>query len=341
MQVEKIDIHDDIVASGIAQLHDKAERQDAPEGPRLPQAIKLGAWRHPQEGEVKVHYIVRDAGIVAGHMQLRVPQRENLHILEMDLLVHPDFRRRGIGTALLNEAISYIKADGRTQILADAPKQWEGGPYRPDSGQKFAHKHGLRPAQIEVGRRALVDYMDPTTERALLDEAQKAANADYLIESWRGPAPHSRVEALARLTSTIIDEIPLGDIEFESQEFDVDRLRKSEKVMHNRGFDHLVSIAVHRETDAVVGLTKLVVPKVSAQHALQLVTIVAPEHRGYRLGVYVKLANLRQLRKEFPQVDTVYTDNADTNIHMRSINEKMGFQEFSAAICFKLDLDDQ
>jgi hypothetical protein len=60
--------------------------------------------------------------------------------------------------------------------------------------------------------------------------------------------------------------------------------------------------------------------------AFQWMTIVAPEHRGRRLGLLVKAANLQLVRCEMPDVARIITWNAESNEHMIAINERLGFQ---------------
>lgn len=61
-------------------------------------------------------------------------------------------------------------------------------------------------------------------------------------------------------------------------------------------------------------------------HAWQHITIVDPAHRGHRLGMWVKLANLRYTRGEEPALRNIDTWNAATNSHMIAINEALGFR---------------
>jgi hypothetical protein len=49
-------------------------------------------------------------------------------------------------------------------------------------------------------------------------------------------------------------------------------------------------------------------------------------HRGHGLGITVKAANLIRLRVDEPQVTRVLTWNAETNEHMRAVNERLGFR---------------
>ena len=60
--------------------------------------------------------------------------------------------------------------------------------------------------------------------------------------------------------------------------------------------------------------------------AYQSDTLVLKEHRGRRLGQLVKVANLRALLEQKPEVTRVATWNAETNAPMLRVNRAMGFR---------------
>ena len=53
---------------------------------------------------------------------------------------------------------------------------------------------------------------------------------------------------------------------------------------------------------------------------------MAGPHRGHRLGMLVKAANLGGRRPGWPSVRSVLTWNASENQHMLSINIALGFR---------------
>ena len=71
--------------------------------------------------------------------------------------------------------------------------------------------------------------------------------------------------------------------------------------------------------------SELVRPRYDPGRAYQWGTLVRPEHRGHRLGIAVKVANLRLLQRERPDLGQVITWNAEVNSHMIGVNEAMGF----------------
>jgi hypothetical protein len=52
---------------------------------------------------------------------------------------------------------------------------------------------------------------------------------------------------------------------------------------------------------------------------------VLREHRGHRLGMLLKSANLALLTAEAPGHPSIITFNAEENRHMLNVNEALGF----------------
>jgi RimJ/RimL family protein N-acetyltransferase len=59
--------------------------------------------------------------------------------------------------------------------------------------------------------------------------------------------------------------------------------------------------------------------------AYQWGTLVRPDVRGHRLGLAVKVANLRLLQAERPDIEQLTTYNAEVNAHMGAVNDRLGF----------------
>jgi len=85
------------------------------------------------------------------------------------------------------------------------------------------------------------------------------------------------------------------------------------------------TVALSRDGD-VVGYSDLATTVHEPGRAYQWGTLVRPQDRGHRLGVALKIANLRLLQAERPDVVRVTTYNAEVNEHMIGVNEALGFR---------------
>ena len=72
--------------------------------------------------------------------------------------------------------------------------------------------------------------------------------------------------------------------------------------------------------------------------AYQWDTIVRPDHRGHRLGLLMKIANLELLRRTISGVEIINTWNAAINEHMIAINEAVGFRAADVEWAWELDV---
>ena len=79
-------------------------------------------------------------------------------------------------------------------------------------------------------------------------------------------------------------------------------------------------------TGHLVGFTVLSVPQQAHRSAAQYATLVLREHRGHRLGMLLKVANLVHLERVSPGHPSVTTFNAEENRHMLAVNEALGFR---------------
>lgn len=74
-----------------------------------------------------------------------------------------------------------------------------------------------------------------------------------------------------------------------------------------------------------MGFTELEVSAEPGRAVSQEDTLVLREHRGRRLGLLLKVANLELLAAESPGHPSVMTYNAEENRHMLTVNEALGF----------------
>jgi GNAT superfamily N-acetyltransferase len=87
-----------------------------------------------------------------------------------------------------------------------------------------------------------------------------------------------------------------------------------------------------------VGFTELVVPGDGTGDGQHYGTGVLPEHRGRGLGRWMKAASIMRVRERHPCLDGLLTDTAETNLHMRRINDALGYAPAHTAFQYQLDL---
>jgi GNAT superfamily N-acetyltransferase len=337
LNIIELDPADGDLVSGAFEVRRAAHAVDAPEAPAPHKGkFELGLI-HPKPDEDAVPFIAVRDGEVVGIAEAGFPNRENLHFGWASIYVHPDHRRQGIGTALLEHFVDYARKErGRTTLTVDTRITWEDGIERSDAGRRFAEKHGFERALTWINRRCAVDALEPAVEQELLEKAQAAAGDAYEIVSWIGRTPEHMIETMARIDSTILAEVPLGDLELEPETIDADLKRALADRNAAMGVIPIQTVAVDKATgEAVANTAVFVFDDTDYPDGFQGITIVNPEHRGHRLGLLLKILNLRLVREHYPNVRTIWTDNADVNAPMIGINVTLGYEILDAGAEFQ------
>jgi hypothetical protein len=129
---------------------------------------------------------------------------------------------------------------------------------------------------------------------------------------------------------------PIGDLPLEPERLDADRIRQAEAANVSRG-RQTYNTGVRRN-GRLVGWTAVAALLDDPQRAWQQITLVLPEDRGHRLGMVLKLENLRFVRGRQPELRYLDTFNALSNEHMLSINRQIGFAPAESIIHWRLDV---
>ncbi len=254
---------------------------------------------------------------VVGALRLLFPLRDNTAMAVVDVAVHPERRRRGIGGALLTEAVRLAAAAGRSDLIAEID---EPGPET--AGRLFALRHGWTCDLLETRRDLLLPPGEAQLS-AVEAEARQAARG-YELVTWRDRVPDALVDDRALLEQRMTTDAPHGDLPVEEERWDAARIREYETFNRARGRTVLSAGVV--SDGRLVAFTDLHVPLSAPEHARQGATLVLREHRGHRLGALVKAAALRELQRAFPQARRITTYNSEDNAPMVAVNRALGFQ---------------
>ena len=312
-----------------------AKSRDFPPGTPSTRELTLGTFDHPFPGELKVRFVAEDAGDVVGILDVDLPTADNTDNALVDVVVHPDRRRRGIGTALWARAIEVAREHGRTRMITASGQVLGGG----DAGADFLEGVGLGRALQEALSVLDLDAVPDAELGRLHDDAARRASGDgYELELWTGtPAPGAQAD-IGALERTLSTDAPLGDLAWEPEVWEADRVAGFWVAVHAVGLRSYHAAARHRDGGPLVGWTTLVIAPSSPDWAMQWTTVVAPAHRGHRLGMWLKTENLAAMRAAEPRVRRIQTQNAVDNGPMLDVNVAMGFRVVGHAWVWQREL---
>jgi GNAT superfamily N-acetyltransferase len=308
----------------------------------LPADPLQAVYEHMESGRVDERYELW-LGCVAGEPvvlgELKLPLLDNTSNAVVDIVTHPAFRRRGYATAMLEHITERARTNDRSRLIGEICETL-GDVAAAVPGVAFATVAGAKPVTTEVRRVLRIADLDDDLLAQLRDDAV-AQSQGYSLVQWDGAAPSELVDDLAVLYSRMSIDAPLEELDWEPEQWSADRYREQEKRIVVSGQQRFSTAARHDPSGQIVALTDIGVAHALPDSAYQWSTIVLPEHRGHRLGMRVKIANLEYLRSSRPRVSTVNTWNAAINDHMVSINEAMGFRAVERWREWQLELPSQ
>jgi len=276
---------------------------------------------------------------VVAHLYVGRPLTSNEHLGEAYAFVRPAERGRGIGSALLDLGERLNLDAGRTVLFSDTSHGVEPPPgpgaleATTGAGRVPADAPGPRLLRTrgyvleQVERHSVLDLPVPReTLDAHRDAARGRAGDDYRLHTWTDEVPDAWLDQVALLFTRMSTDAPTGGVDYGEDPWDARRVRiwVGEQAERRNGF--LVTVAEHVPTRTLAAFTVFAYPRERDDFAFQEDTLVLREHRGRRLGMLVKVANLDALAVERPATRRVHTWNAQENDHMLAINVALGFR---------------
>lgn len=283
------------------------------------------------------------AETVLGYAWVSGSRLDNPHMAFAKVSVLPSARRHGIGSRLWHHTLDQVRAMGRTTVMTETATSPEPAPDDPyalaaptgsgqvdvrDGGVRFAQALGFSLEQVE--RHSQLELpVDPLLLEQLREDAAAIAGPDYALITWQDRVPDEWLDQYCVLQTRMSTDAPMAGLDWQEMAWDAARVDAQEKVLRDCRIRTFSTAAMHRPTRRLVGFTELEVPLDKPGVVYQENTLVLKEHRGHRLGMCVKAANLQHLAREHPQARRVHTGNAQENSFMLDINVALGFRQVS------------
>lgn len=324
LEIVEVDVFDDADLDAWHHVYEAAERAS---GPEVAATWQLEEIRALMQRRGSRFWDAGYSGWADGRLVtvgwVRLSLLDNTDRAELAVHTLPDARRRGYGAAMLAHVEEVARDRGRTTMFGEASWPYAGGPAGTgEPGPEFAAASGYDLALGDVKRRMALPASDDLLDRLA---AEAAAHHDgHTLRSWVGPVPDDLVEGWARLNGSLTTEAPMGELDLEPEYADVSTVRDTEALLAAQGRTKLNTVALDAAGE-VVAYSDLATTIHEPGRAYQWGTLVRGDARGHRLGLAVKVANLRLLQRESPDVHELITYNAEVNAHMIGVNERLGF----------------
>ena len=292
---------------------------------------------------------------LVGRAEIRLPLVVHTRSAVVLVTVDPECEDRGVGLELLAAAEQLSGAEARRRVTLQSehpgpgdlqgdgrigsptgtmaqvsPEDWitasDGSGRLPLSNRqtRFAQRAGYTLRTVSDVSRLSVP-LDPEEMRRLGQDVLASEGAEgYRTHVWKDEAPEQWLESLARLHSRIPSDAFAAPEVWDPEPWDAERVRRTEALRSSGGDRSLMAVMEHIPSGELVGMTEVVVPRPHRGAGLQDETVVLREHRGRRLGLRLKLENLRQIARETPGVESIYVWTHSGNTRMNWVNRRLG-----------------
>ena len=288
-----------------------------------------------QEYEPKQLFAARVNGRIVARAVFETRPSAKSDMAWVDVQVHPQFRHRGIGTALADHLERLAAKQQRPKIVVySVSRAAEGHKLESPTGfgsvpaanseVRFLLGRGYRLEQVARASRLALPVSPATIDRHF-DESADRAGADYRIHQWSGRTPDRWLDDMALLFTRMSTDAPSAGLEEPEGIWARQRLIDYEDRAETGPKTYVVSVVEHLPSARLAGMTELGVPAEPDRPVFQNDTIVLKQHRGHRLGMLLRVANIRNLQSTAPGHPSIITFNAEENRHMLDVNEAVGF----------------
>jgi GNAT superfamily N-acetyltransferase len=323
VRIAEIDVHDDAQIEAFWSTAKEGDEHERPYAAfwSLPEA-KV-AFRSANNSFERHPFAATEGGEVIGTGQVMLPLLDNTHVAFLAPIVKPSHRRRGVGTALLEHGLDYVRSRGRDTVIIEVNRPMTASGPGECAGRTMLAKRGFSDASLELHR--VLDLPVAAGRLDTLEAEAEQRRGPYQIVQFSGSVPDELMAGYCHLQEAFNSEAPLGDLDIEPEVWDEARVREREGLLRRSGRRERAAAALAPD-GTMVALTEMLATEHQPEIGWQSGTLVLKEHRGHRLGLAVKVANLRGYQADFPLVRAVHSWNAEENGPMVAINDKLGFR---------------
>ena len=245
--IRRLDLVDESQLAAFDGVYSEASREDRPYATPWPLAERRAAWLTPSIAQHYEGWLYVTGEEVQGVAEIELPLLDNTHVGDVSIYVPARFGRQGVGTALAGHVAQRLRERSRRVVHAfvSGAQITDSGDNStsPSPGEAFATRLGLTKRLVNIHRVLPL----PISDQRLRELAEQAAvaSAGYRLISWVDRCPAEHVEAYCRLKAALLEQVPMGDLEFETEVWGEARLREREEELVAMGRTMYVLSLLH------------------------------------------------------------------------------------------------
>ncbi|HEX6060657.1 MAG TPA: hypothetical protein VF001_01195, partial [Candidatus Limnocylindria bacterium] len=243
--------------------------------------------------------------------------------------VHPDHRRKGLGTALFREFVQACEGQHPELLFMGMTND------RVAAGEPFLRGLGAQPGLPMKTNQLVLAEVD----RAQVAEWAKLDPPGYRLECIDDVVPPALMTAYIQ-ASEGINDMPKGDLKMGDWKLTEEQVRDRENWFKQVGTEWWLLVAIDEATGEGAGFSDVTYDPKQPWVIWQQGTGVTRAHRGHKLGLWMKAVMLDRILRERPESRFIRTGNANTNAQMLGINTQLGFKVAWQSMLWQLPIAD-
>ena len=124
MELVRFGPDDDAAVRHYLDIEEAGREVDCPWEHESTYANAVGYLRHGWDGDVPESFLVEADGDVVGYANWFVNSWDNQHLAWMSLHIHPEHRRRGHGSAVLEAMLARARSEGKRTLGDGTRERW-------------------------------------------------------------------------------------------------------------------------------------------------------------------------------------------------------------------------
>lgn len=335
--LDRFNVSEDVLQS-IFNLGDTLRYERDPDEPHPDRELRRRLFTNLNPYTQNFEWLILDKEKVIGRFDVsweneKSPSyEENKKYTNISIILHPSYRRKGIGHKALIIALQKIKDEKPETVTLVSEATLE-------SGKSFLKKLGGKIAiEGAENRLYLRDVNWDLMDQWITEGRELAKQEGVTLKSFTNHCPDDVVEEYVSVYEETMNQQPLGDFDGKIG-YTVESFREQEARFAKQNIDWY-TMYTEEQDGHVSGLTEMIFLKEMNHKAMQNLTGVKKEYRGRKLGKWLKAEMLRFITDKYPSIKYISTNNATTNAPMLSINTRMGFKEFKREELYMIDFSD-
>jgi len=254
---------------------------------------------------------------------------QNDDTMYIEIEVHPDRRRLGVGSALLEQTLDIAAEEGASKIVTFDVHS--------DATSSFWNHHGAALGYTERMSKLRIEDIDHELLDTWIDAAQPARDDGYELRSWRVRCPDDDLEVFVGAINGMRDA-PLEDLDLQPELHTAASVREHEERWRSVGSETRLMMIVAPD-GSPASMTEMIVHSTRPEEVWQEATTTLEHQRRKGLGRWIKAAMLKDLLADQGDADFILTGNADSNASMLNLNVALGYKPHAAYACFQASVE--